>query len=612
VATLQIDRDSNGLMVQSGLVLRSLAVVSIALVLGCASGSSGAAAAPKTPPLRFEVHFAPGVVDGPITGRLIVVLDTHETKEPREHVTDVDRTAQIFGIDVRDLGPGGTATIEGDVLGYPIRSLAGLPAGPVRAQAVLHRYETFRRSDGRVLDLPPDRGEGQQWQLAPGNPVSPPVRVVIDPKGGGTVTLTLDHVIPPLPPTPDTKYVKHVRYRSERLSRFWGRDVYLGAIVLVPEGWDTHPKQRYPLVLAHGHFASEIFGWRETPPDPKLPPADAAGIARDCPDGHDDLCDKHGYERVLQEGGWRFHQLWTSAKFPRVLLVQIQHANQFFDDSYAVNSENLGPYGDAIYLDFLPELEKQFRGLGPWARGTYGGSTGGWEALSAQLLYPELFNGAIVACPDPIDFRRFVTVDLYEDRNAYFTSGPFRRTPRPGSRFNMGDIRSTMEQDNLHELVVGTHSRSGGQWDIWEAVYAPVGPDGYPRRVWDKLTGEIDPETVRFMKDHYDLGHILTRDWATLGPKLKGKLIEIDVGRADTFFLDGAVRRFEERVRALRNPTPQFTFDYGATDGHCWSGDHENLNAYSRLTYHERFIPKLVEGWVKNAPPGADVTGWRR
>jgi len=169
-----------------------------------------------------------------------------------------------------------------------------------------------------------------------------------------------------------------------------------------------------------------------------------------------------------------------------------------------------------------------------------------------------------------------------------------------------------MEQDNRHELVVGTHSRSGGQWDIWEAVFAPVGPDGYPRRMWDKRTGRIDPETARFMKEHYDLGHILTRDWPTLGPKLRGKLVEIVVGRADTFFLDGAVRRFEERVRALRNPTPQFAFDYGATDGHCWSGDHQHLNAYSRLTYHERLIPKLVEGWVKNAPKGADVTGWRR
>ena len=592
-------------------MLRSLAATSVALILGCASGSPATGASSNPGPLRFVVRLAPGVVDGPVTGRLILVLDTHEKGEPREHVTDVDRTAQIFGIDVRDLAAGGSATIEGDVLGYPVTSLAALPAGPVRAQAVLHRYETFRRSDGRVLELPPDRGEGQHWEIAPGNVASTPVRVDLDPRAGGTVTLTLDHVLPPLPPTPDTKYVKHVRYRSERLSRFWGRDVYLGAIVLVPEGWDTHPNQRYPLVLAHGHFDREIFGWRETPPDPALPAADAAGIARDCPDGHDDLCEKHGYSRVVQEAGWRFHQLWTSKSFPRVLLVQIQHANPFFDDSYAVNSENVGPYGDAIYLDFLPELERQFRGLGPWARGTYGGSTGGWEALSAQLLYPDLFDGAIVACPDPIDFRRFVTLDLYEEENAYFSSGAFRRTPRPGSRFNMGDMRSTVEQDNLHELVVGTHSRSGGQYDIWEAVFAPIGPDGYPRRVWDKRTGRIDPETVRFMKDHYDLGNILTRDWATLGPKLRGKLVEIVVGRADTFFLDGAVRRFEERARALRTPVPQFTFAYGDTDGHCWSGDPEHLNAYSRLTYHERFIPKLVEGWLRNAPRGADVTGWR-
>ncbi|HEY3587723.1 MAG TPA: hypothetical protein VGK85_11250, partial [Myxococcaceae bacterium] len=156
---------------------------SLALVLGCASGTSGstgAAAPPKPSPLRFLVRLAPGVVDGPVTGRLILVLDTHEKGEPREHVSDVDRTAQIFGIDVRDLAPGSSTTIEGDVLGYPIRSLSALPAGPVRAQAVLHRYESFRFADGRVLELPPDHGEGQNWARAPGSPVSTPVRVELD------------------------------------------------------------------------------------------------------------------------------------------------------------------------------------------------------------------------------------------------------------------------------------------------------------------------------------------------------------------------------------------------------------------------------------------------
>ncbi|HTS83434.1 MAG TPA: hypothetical protein VMH40_22745 [Myxococcaceae bacterium] len=586
--------------------------VLLAVLAGCASGPAKEPASAASSPLRFSVTLAPGVVDHPVSGRLLVVLSVKPEGEPREHVSDLDRTAQVFGIDVHDLAPGSTATLDGDVLGYPIRTLAALPTGPVRMQAVLRLYETFHRADGHIVELPPDRGEGQQWQIAPGNPASRPVKVDLDPARSGTVTLTLDHVLPPLPPTPDTKYVKHLRIKSELLSRFWGRDVYLGALVMVPEGWDTHPRQRYPVVVAQGHFGREFFAWRETPPDPGLPPADAAGIARDCPDGHDDLCDIHGYQRVLQEYGWRFHQLWTGPGFPRVLLVDFQHANPFFDDSYAVNSETLGPYGDALYKELLPEIERRFRGLGAWARGTYGGSTGGWEALAAQLLYPEEFDGVISNCPDPIDFRRLVTVDLYQDTNAYFSSGPFRTTPRVGSRWALGETRSTIEQENLKELVLGTRNRSGGQWDIWEAVFGPVGPDGYPRPLWDKRTGRIDPEAVQYAREHYDLGHILTRDWATLGPKLEGKLIEINVGRMDTFFLDGAVERFEERVRALKDPTPKITFAYGETDGHCWSGDRQHINAYSRLTYHERLIPRLVEGWLRNAPPGADVTGWRR
>ena len=114
-------------------------------------------------------------------------------------------------------------------------------------------------------------------------------------------------------------------------------------------------------------------------------------------------------------------------------MVNIQHANPFYDDSYAVNSENLGPYGDAITYELLPYIEKTFRGLGPWARGVYGGSTGGWESLAAQVFYPDDYNGAVVNCPDPIDFRRFTTIDIYENENAYASNGPWRRTP-PASR----------------------------------------------------------------------------------------------------------------------------------------------------------------------------------
>ena len=304
--------------------------------------------------------------------------------------------------------------------------------------------------------------------------------------------LVLDKKIPPIPEQADTKYVKRVKFLSERLSKFWGRPTYMGALITLPEGWDTHPDAHYPLAIYHGHFQTEVSGWRETPPDPKLPAPDVANIAKYCPNGHEgDLCTKYGYERMTQEYGYEFFKQWTGPNFPRVIMVTIQHANPYYDDSYAVNSENLGPYGDAITYELLPYIERTFRGLGPWARAVYGGSTGGWEALGVQVFYPDLYNGAWANCPDPIDFHAYTVVDIYGEKNAYYSEGPFKKTPRPGTRDYLGQTRSTVEQDNLMELVLGTRSRSGGQWDIWEAVFSPVGADGYPKRIWDKRTGAL-------------------------------------------------------------------------------------------------------------------------
>src|SRR5262249_4956996 len=157
-----------------------------------------------------------------------------------------------------------------------------------------------------------------------------------------------------------------------------------------------------------------------------------------------------------------------------------------------------------------------------------------------------------------------------------------------------GTMQATMEQDNLQELALGERSRSGGQYDIWEAVYSPVGPDGYPKRIWDKRTGAIDKSVAAYWREHYDLSHILARDWARLAPKPVGKL-RVNVGNMDNYFLDRAVRAFQERIQKLDDPRPDIAFDYGARDGHCWSGDHDRMNYITRLTYHQRFIPMLVE-----------------
>ena len=236
-----------------------------------------------------------------------------------------------------------------------------------------------------------------------------------------------------------------------------------------------------------------------------------------------------------------------------MLIVEIQHANPYYDDSYAVNSANLGPYGDAIMHELLPYIEKKFRALGQgWARFTYGGSTGGWEALAVQMFYPDDFNGAFAACPDPIDFRAYTVVNIYNDHNAYCPEGPHSTRRVPRMRNYLGHIGATLEQVNQLELVLGTHSRSGQQWDIWEAVYRPVGADGYPARIWDKRTGDIDTRSRNTGATTYDLRYILEAGLGQgLGPKVEGK-IHIYCGDADNYYLNDAVYLMEDFLKTTK------------------------------------------------------------
>src|ERR1044072_1028010 len=211
------------------------------------------------------------------------------------------------------------------------------------------------------------------------------------------------------------KHPKHNRIQNERLTNFWGRPMFLGAHVLLPEGFDSHPDVHYPLVIFHGHFPSDFDGFRETAPDPNLKPE------------YSERFHLEGYNRIVEEQAYQFYKDWTGPNFPRFLIVEIQHANPYYDDSYAVNSANLGPYGDAITYELIPEIEKRFRGIGQgWARFVYGGSTGGWESLAVQVFYPDEYNGSWAACPDPIDFRAYTVINIYEHDNAYYADSPWK------------------------------------------------------------------------------------------------------------------------------------------------------------------------------------------
>lgn len=544
----------------------------------------------------FEITL-PHTVDGPVDGRLLLFLSANDEAEPRFQTRDDVRTAQVFGMDVNGWDPGETIDFDTDVLGYPLRHFEALDAGDYHVQALLHVYETFTRADGHTVKLPMDRGEGQQWATAPGNRTSTPRWVSID--ADARIQLTLDQVNPPIETRPESTYIRRLRIESKLLTEFWGRPMHLGAVVLLPHGFDDHPEARYPLVINHGHFGETRFTeFRETPPDPDLEPE------------YSERFDLHGYNIIQQEVAYQNFKDWTSPDFPRFVVLKIEHANPYYDDSYAVNSANLGPYGDAIMHELLPAVEREFRCIGEgWARFTYGGSTGGWEALAAQVFYPDMLNGCFAACPDPIDFRAYTVVDIYEDENAYYQQGPFMRVARPGQRDTRGHVNATLEQVNQRELVLGTRGRSGAQWDIWEAVYSPVNDDGYPRRLWDKVTGEIDPEVAAHWREHYDLRHILERDWATLGPKLAGK-IHIYCGTMDNYYLNNAVVLMEAFLDRA-DPPADALVDYECGSGHCWNGDHERPNAISRLRYHQMYVDRMLERMEEAAPPGADLTSWR-
>lgn len=547
---------------------------------------------------RFSLTF-PHERGGPFDGRLLVLISTDSTAEPRFQLNDGPKSQQAFGINVDGWKAGQTRIVDSKAFGYPRASLSDIPRGEYWVQGLLHKYETFTRSDGHTVKLPMDRGEGQQWNRAPGNIYSKPKKVTLDPTKSGTISIVLDQEIPPIEPPKDTKYIKHVKIRSERLSKFWGRDFYLGANVLLPWGWEEHPNARYPLAVFHGHFSPTFGGFRETPPDTNLKP------------DYSERFRIHGYNRIQQEYAYKLYKDWTSPNFPRFIVMEVQHANPYYDDSYAVNSANLGPYGDAIMYELIPYVEQKFRGIGQgWARFTYGGSTGGWEALAVQVFYPDEFNGAWAACPDPIDFRAFTLVNIYEDENAYYIGTPFKKTPRAGKRDYKNEVTATLEEMNRFELVLGDKSRSGQQWDIWEAVYSPVGKDGYPQPIWDKRTGKIDKNVAEHWRQNYDLTYIIQRDWAKLGPKLRGK-IHLYVGEMDNYYLNNAVRLAEGVLRGLKDPPADAEVDYECLAEHCWNGDHSNPIWISRLMYVQIHAPKMMERIRKTAPPGADTTSWR-
>jgi len=547
------------------------------------AGSGLVTAAPQGAADKFEVSFPATVHPEAITGRVFVVVTTKDNPEPRLVAGSWGDSGPLYGADVNALPPGQVAVIDASTPGAPVRSLREIPVGDYFVQAIMNIYTEFHRADGHTVWLHMDQWEGQHFNRSPGNLYSEVQSVHLDAAAGYDIKLSLTKVIPPIEEPADTPWVKHVKIQSEMLTKFWGHPMYIGATVLLPKGYDEHPKAKYPVIIEHNHFNLRPpfdFSTNDHPISARL---------------------RKSLTELNRETGYEFYQSWNSEKFPRMIAVTLQHPTPYYDDSYAVNSVNNGPYGDALVKEMIPYLEAHFRMIAkPYARVLTGGSTGGWESLAEQVFYPDFFGGTWTLYPDSIDFRQYGSVNAYEDDNAFFEPGhTWVQVPRYIERTSEGQPEITIQQFSQTEDVLGSHQRSGEQIEIWDAAYGPIGEDGYPKGLWDKRTGKIDHSVAIYMRDHgYDLSYNIRTNWATLGPKLRGK-IHVYVGDMDNFYLNLAVYKLEEVMKALKDPPCDCDFQYGRPmKGHGW-----------QPTSTANLVRWMAEHVEKNAG-GEDVKQW--
>src|SRR5215471_18975888 len=499
---------------------------------------------PQNTPLRFEVttNLAPA------TGRLLVIISKSDRPEPRNRVGETGMTASpVLGLDVKNFGPGVVAAIDRTASTFPIASLDELQAGDYYVQALFDSN----------IDL--------SSVNAPGNRYSEVQRVQLDPRAGGTIKLSLTKTIPPEELPAGDQYVKFVKIQSALLTQFHKRPIYLRAGIILPKDYGTEGRQ-WPLRVNIGGY-----GTRYT-----------------------------SVQRLMNPNS-EFRRVWLADETPRFIYLQLDGDGPY-GDSYQVNSDNSGPYGDALTRELIPYVEKNFHAFGePYARVLDGGSTGGWVSLALKIFYPEFFNAVWSSCPDGVDFRGFQLIDIYNDQNAYFDKNGVER---PSKRDNNGRVEFTIRHECQMENVMGagdSWTMSGQQWGAWNATYGPRGKDGRPVPLWDPKTGDINKSVVDHWKK-YDLRMVLEQNWATLGPKLRGKL-HISVGDADSYYLNIAVHLLDEFFKKT-NPPAEARISYGPGKGHCW-------NSLSEPEMMSEMAAAVVDPAPRKKLSAALIFGWR-
>jgi len=435
--------------------------------------------------------------------------------------------------EVGSLSPGESVDIDADDLVFP-GPLSKAQPGSYRVQAVLDLYHSYNYNS-----------------RAPGDLLSTPV--LVDLPFSSSPTLTLSQVVPepadPLAQRPEvSSALRPLDFVSPVLTAFWGREIHIRGWVLLPPSYDSHSKDRFPTVYFTHGFGGSLQGLR----------------ARFAP---------FLYDRMKQ------------GKMPEMIWVLLDESSLTGTHEFA-DSVNNGPWGTALTTELIPRIESEYR-MDARTSGRFlqGHSSGGWATLWLQTHYPKIFGGTWSTSPDPSDFHFFCTIDLYAP-HANFYRGPDGK-PNPILR-DHGQPRATMQQLAGLESVLGDY---GGQLASFEWVFSPRGPDGRPKPLFNRVTGEIDPEVAAYWREHYDIVEYINTNWETIGADLRGKF-HLVVGTDDTFYLDGAAHSMESTLSRL-DGDPHFTFLAGRS----------HFNVYVEGDDHWALFDKIAAEMYRIARP---------
>ncbi|KIO74856.1 hypothetical protein TH53_23990 [Pedobacter lusitanus] len=313
---------------------------------------------------QFKVAYASSALQKPFTGKVFLYLSKNNTEPLTASIGFEPLTC--FAIDVKNIKSGEDVVIDNHAVSYPVIP-SDIERGDYYIQAV------WDRNLG-----------GRSIAASPGNVYSKPQKISISKDRNQSFAILADQVVPEQVFTA-SEFIKELNVPSRLLSDFHHKPFSLSAAVQLPLEYYKNPEKKFPVVFV-------VFGY-----------------------GAD-------YHRISGNAGMK-HISLGSEPVIRVFL----DGNCSLGHSAYANSENNGPWGDALTQELIPLLEQKYRCNG--ARMLMGHSSGGWSVLWLQTHYPEVFLATASSSPDYVDFRSFSKVDLYQDSNLYYNK---KRAGIPG------------------------------------------------------------------------------------------------------------------------------------------------------------------------------------